>query len=427
MTNPRQCVSFLTHLPLFEQRGYMDYVRQLDLSSYTVHGSGWSEASAKDKITAAVLARWILACRRLQQLVVGDELMYTFLDPVMMQAVFTAHHRFLQVIDLAGFCDQRVTQAMADLLENKDKKDENGDNDLAAFMPTSPSLQHHRPLGIVGHPQMPGQLTQLSFHKCMALSPTRFFQPLFEQLQHHHLTRLDLAYTPVTNHVLSSLHPEKLTHLNLQACRSLYCHRQEDPPLGLGSFLSRCVNLVELNLNIQFNGSPMRTQFCRHCLTHWILHDLPKMQQLRVLDLGGQGHIDDDLLAAMPLSILRQLRYLSLACVHLSYPALQSALGHMKQLEYLNVTRVRSLQGSLPALLMHCATKLPRLVVIEGADHRKAIAIPPSLANHWFYHENGRRGYYARANVDPRFKYSQKLLLLDQQPQSPMLRYWCFS
>ncbi|KAI8343191.1 hypothetical protein BC941DRAFT_410679 [Chlamydoabsidia padenii] len=462
ITSPQQYMAFVNHLDVFRSKGYLErYVRTLDLSSFTVRGSGWSEQQAKKVIVASDLARWITLCRYLQQVVIGDELMHVFVEPDVMRAIFTTDHPYLQVIDFTGFCDQKVTKAMADLFQqqqqqlqrvNKKKKEiSNGDDISPLLLPTlSPLAIQQQPMDDhsdeneddddddvdtldrmgVHQWKMPPRLTQLSFHLCMALSPTLFFQPFFERLASNGntITRLDLAYTPITNQVFTHVNPSTLTHLNLQGCRGIQCCNHNG--MTMAAFLRQCTGLVELNLNMHFNGMAMGNQFCSQCLAQFLRVDLKHMRHLRVLDLGGQAHLTDALLVDMPTSVLSQLHYFSVAyatAVSLQ-GAMQYLLDQMKRVEYLNVTRT-SMNTSPRLLLDHCTKVAPQLKVIEvdgksnggtGGGYDKSLST-------WSYSQHGRRGYYARQGIDPRFKYSQKLLLLDEQPQSPMMKYWSFS
>ncbi|CAO3588982.1 unnamed protein product [Absidia cylindrospora] len=196
----------------------------------------------------------------------------------------------------------------------------------------------------------------------------------------------------------------------------------------MARFLRQCTNLVELNL-------AMGNQFCGSCLAGFLRRDVGNMHQLSVLDLGGQAHLTDDLLNSIPTSTLSRLHYFSVAysqAVTLD-GSMTGLLNEMHQLEYLNVTRT-SINASprfLALLLSHCSSSsnTDQLQVVE-VDGTKAVPSnqpSPNGKNQWCFSQQGRRGYYARPGVDPRFKYSQKLLLLDEQPQSPMMKYWSFS
>ncbi|ORZ11188.1 hypothetical protein BCR42DRAFT_421730 [Absidia repens] len=459
ITSPQQYKSFINHLELFQQTDVLRFVRTLDLSSYTVRGSGWTEHQAKTTVVAADLARWISLCRFLQQLVIGDELMYVFVEPDVMRAIFTTDHPFLQVIDFTGFCDQKVTQAMADLFQQQqqqtcNKKIDNDNNGVGLESPllvsTTLGQQQYSVSDLadatdgldrmdVHEWKMPPRLTQLSFHLCMALSPSLFFAPFFERLASNGntITRLDLAYTPITNQVFTHVQPSSLTHLNLQGCRGIHCCSGNET--NMARFLRQCTNLVELNLNMHFNGVAMGNQFCGSCLAGFLRRDVGNMHQLSVLDLGGQAHLTDDLLNSIPTSTLSKLHYFSVAysqAVTLD-GSMTGLLDKMHQLEYLNVTRT-SINASprlLSLLLSHCSSNsnTGQLQVVE-VDGTKSVSPnqpqqqqSPSGKNEWCFSQQGRRGYYARPGVDPRFKYSQKLLLLDEQPQSPMMKYWSFS
>ncbi|CAO3588981.1 unnamed protein product [Absidia cylindrospora] len=178
ITSPQQYKSFINHLELFQQTDVLRFVRTLDLSSYTVRGSGWTEHQAKSTVVAGDLARWISLCRFLQQLVIGDELMYVFVEPDVMRVIFTTDHPFLQVIDFTGFCDQKVTQAMADLFQqqqqNCNKKIDHDNNGVGLVSPLllpttltegdSVDAADGLDRMDVHEWKMPPRLTQLSFH-----------------------------------------------------------------------------------------------------------------------------------------------------------------------------------------------------------------------------------------------------------------------
>ncbi|KAI8089022.1 uncharacterized protein BX664DRAFT_331987 [Halteromyces radiatus] len=421
ITSPRQYQNFIQYLPIFEEKQYVGYVRKLDLSSYSVRGSGWTEQQAKQIVVATELAHLITVCHYLQQLVIGDELMHVFVEPGVMRAIFTTDHPFLQVIDFTGFCDQKITQVMADLFQQQEKEKEKKEKGQELTLMIKKDDDEEEEDMKVHQWKMPPKLTQLSFHHCMALSPKLFFQPFFERLamNGNTITRLDLAYTPITNQIFTYINSSTLTHLNLQGCRGIYCCYQDNNDMM--AFLSECIHLVELNLNLQFNGIPMGNQFCHGCLKRFLMQDVKKMKNLRVLDLGGQANLTDDILLNMYDGLTRQLQYFSVGynrCI--SMEMILILLTRMKQLEYLNVTRCNNI--SITKLLLYLNHHHHNIQVIEIDNHHHHKNI-----NDWYFIQHGRRGYYARKGIDPRFKYSQKLLLLDEQPQSPMMKYWSFS
>lgn len=423
---PRQYASFVGHLDTFSQKGWLKYVRRLDLSSYTARGSGWTEAKAKAIIEPNVLAKLLLQCVNLAQLFVGEELMHAFVEPTVIRAIFNGHPK-LEVLDFTGFCDRKFTAAMAHVFNNETyKSDTHTEITAPPLKPTDPMdsllLQASRsaadvPSELPENVVLPPRLSRISFYMCMALSQEAFFIPFFDRLvaNGNKLSRLDLASTKITSSLFKHLDPSSLTHLNLQGCHGVRCCSEIIP------FLSQCHQISELNLNMNFNGIA-GSNFCAFCLGRLVSLDLPK---LRVLDLGGHAHMDEHVLAQISPRISRCLEYFSLAGTKdITLSGLVAAIKKMPILKYLNLSRTW-LALDINALATILQSGYPELQVVEigpFASHRN----PPMLQG-WTLQSYGRRIYYSRNEVDPRFYYSNKLLLMDEVPSSPMTKYWGYS
>ncbi|KAI9299803.1 hypothetical protein BJ944DRAFT_273877 [Cunninghamella echinulata] len=421
----------------YQEKGYLNYIKKIDMSSYTTRGSGWTSHQSKEMIKAQDIAYWIKHCRYLEQLMIGDELMNVFVEPELIQSIFNYDpHPYLKVIDFTGFCDQTINEKLATIMFNEENKEdvrieeeskkEQGDAEEEVKDVLDVHLQQWM--------NIPPQLSQLSFHMCMALSPSLFFLPFFKRLalNGNTITRLDLAYTPITNQVFDYLDPSQLTHLNLQGCKYISCCNSSTSSSNLISFLLKATNLIELNLNMHFNGTPNDQQFCESCLSSLLSkqHTSTLASSLKVLDLGGHGHLKDHHLQSISPLLLQQLLYFSIAYnSHITYPTLISILPKMKQLQYINVTKTKSIQPMFYPIFNH--PQLPNNLQVMEVDNPKN-TLSPKINSHqkkevWNLHQYGRRCYYAKNNTDPRFKYSQKLLMMDEQPQSPMMKYWSFS
>ncbi|KAI7853285.1 hypothetical protein BDC45DRAFT_510864 [Circinella umbellata] len=431
---PQQYAALMGHRDLFRKRGWLKYVRRLDLSSYSARGSGWTEAKAKAIVEPHSLAQLLIDCANLTQLYVGEEMMQAFVEPIVIRAIFNGHPK-LEVLDFTGFCDRKFTDAMAHvfsgegnkqktvkLQEQQDKAEEDispfvmnvdGDDDNNLSM-----LESQLP----GNTVMPPRLSRLSFYMCMALSQTTFFIPFFGQLSKNKLTRLDLANTKITSELFYHLDPTSLTHLNLQGCHGISCCSVFLP------FLEQAKDLIELNLNMSFNGSS-GSNFCIDCLSQLVSMDMP---QLRTLNLGGHGNMDDEVLNSFGKANAQRLEYFSLASTKgITVEGLLKLLGRMPQLKYLNLARTWFILDlkHLARILMNTHTNENQsgiheaLQVIEVSSDSRY----PKQVQNWTLVHHGRRSYYSRNQADPRFYYSNKLLLLDEIPASPMTKYWSYS
>lgn len=420
---PRQYASFMGHLERFRSLGYLAHVRRLDLSSYTVRGSGWTEAKAKAILDPNVLAKLLIHCVHLTELMVGEEMMQAFVAPVVVRAMFTGHLR-LQVLDFSGFCDRKFTDAMANVFNQK------ADTTVVSTTekPPPPPPPTKEPLDVLlWHASrtaaatvpsqlpetiiMPPRLSRISFHMCMALTESAFFIPFFQRLTS--VTRIDLAHTKISNKLFDYINPDLLTHLNLQGCHGLSCCSR------FVDFVTRCHRLQELNLNMDLNGMA-GTNFCHACLVR-IVSSLPR--HLRVLNLGGHAQLDHRILELVPTT---SLRYLSISCNPLiTVDQLIPLLKRWPNLLYLCLTRTSISYHfqNLAKLLSSLPSKELSVIEVNNAG----LYYPTRYPQDWRLVHHGRRSYYSRDPVDPRFCYSNKLLLQDEIPTSPMTKYWCYS
>ncbi|KAI8144216.1 hypothetical protein BJV82DRAFT_608736 [Fennellomyces sp. T-0311] len=408
---PQQYASLMGHRDIFRQRGWLKYVRRLDLSSYTARGSGWTEAKAKAIVEPRTLAQLLIDCVNLTELYVGEEMMHAFVEPIVIRAIFNPHPR-LEVLDFSGFCDRRFTDAMAHVFSGEGKKkheDAVADNTLL-------QLESQMPENTV----MPPRLGRISFYMCMALSQSSFFIPFFEQLSKNELSRLDLANTKITSELFRHLDPSSLTHLNVQGCHGISCCSAFIP------FVARAKKLIELNLNMNFSGVG-GSNFCSDCLARLVSMDMP---QLRSLNLGGHGSMDDHVLSHFSDANARRLEFFSLASTkEITVQGLLNLLGRMPQLKYMNLAHTWVDLKCLTQVLLSTRTddKQPgihsTLKIIEVKQDNRY----PQYIQDWRLVHHGRRSYYSRDGVDPRFYYSNKLLMLDEIPSSPMTKYWSYS
>lgn len=439
--SPQQYAALVRHTKRFKEQGWLNYVRRVDLSSYTARGSGWSEAQAKAIVEPEGLAYLLSSCVNMTQLYVGEEMMQAFVEPVVIRAVFNGHLR-LEVLDFTGFCDRKFTAAMAEVFaEDKDKK--NNEEEMSTMEQQPPAATTTTAVPTV----MPPRLGNISFYMCMALSQASFFVPFFKQMRSNGnaLHRLDLGHTKVTSDLFQHLNPDSMTHLNLQGCHGIRCCSAVIP------FLSRArAHLVELNLNMNFNGVASNN-FCRECLSHLVATEMPS---LRSLNLGGHASMDDTVLASFSPVNLKKIEYLSLASSqHITTDGLMTLLGKMPNLKYLNLSRtwfaldlkymvaiLQNIVGSSPVSLcggegvqqqqpqqkLYKALKVVEISQSTTGSSSNKNRLPEQFQG-WSLVHHGRRSYYSRDNVDPRFFYANKLPLRDEFPCSPMTKYWSYS
>ncbi|KAI9249404.1 hypothetical protein BDA99DRAFT_523710 [Phascolomyces articulosus] len=438
---PQQYAALMGHRDLFRKRGWLKYVRRLDLSSYSARGSGWTEAKAKAIVEPHALAQLLIDCVYLTELYVGEEMMQAFVEPIVIRAIFNGHPR-LEVLDFTGFCDRKFTDVMAHVFGGnndnqqqqqhksiKQQQKEIWDREgILPFMMEDEEEEEEKDLlalesQLPENTMMPPRLNRISFYMCMALSQSSFFIPFFGQLSNNQLTRLDLANTKITSDLFQHLDPTCLTHLNLQGCHGVSCCSLFLP------FLEQAKELIELNLNMSFSGVG-GSNFCSDCLAHLVSIDMP---HLRTLNLGGHGHMNDHVLSNVHPQNARRLEYFSLASTkQVTVDALLKLLGGMSQLKYLNLSRtwfildlkyLASILSSTRTDEKQVSGISPTLKVIEVSPESRY----PQQIHDWTLVHHGRRSYYSRDQVDPRFFYSNKLLLLDEIPVSPMTKYWSYS
>lgn len=401
INGPRQYLSFKA----IENKELKRLVNRLDFSSYTTRGSRWSEEKAKSIILGEELSILIGECNQLKELFVGEEMMHAFVSPKVIRSIFS-HENKLSTIDFTGFCDRNFTTVMADLFKPTTlTKSELKHCDFNATSAVDQLTNDNW--------SIPPRLQNISFYMCMALSQENFFIPFFDKLamNRNQLRRLDLGYTQISSELFTHLKGQEstLTHLNLQGCHSLTCCSP------LITFIKGCSNLIQLNVNMEFNGIG-GSRFCHECI-FTILN--ATNQKIESLDMGGHVNFDDSML----ISDFPNLNQLSLTyCKNISIEKLISL--NTPKLYYLNLSRTP---------LTMDISYLPR--VLEKLDHLKIIEISPftpkkypSVINKkWKLSIHGRRTFYSQDDINPMYAYSKKLLLLDNQVLSPMVKYWCYS
>ncbi|KAI8640898.1 hypothetical protein BD408DRAFT_389755 [Parasitella parasitica] len=381
INNPRQ---YLLLKASIQNRYLASFVRRIDFSSYTTRGSRWTEAKARSIIVAEELADLISGCDQLEDLFVGEEMMHAFISPKVIRSIFN-HQNRLRTVDFTGFCDRSFTT----LLE-------------------------------LSNWSVPKKLTNISFYMCMALSQEHFFIPFFDKIRSsgNQLTRLDLAYTQITSELFVHLqNTTTLTHLNLQGCHSLSCCS----PLIL--FLqNNCTRLIELNLNMDFNGIG-GSRFCHDCIMNILKSTNAALQSL---DMGGHINLDDHVLSKLiEQHHPSQLRRFSIAyCRNISLEVLQKFLDGLPNLFYLNLARTPLTidLSCLPRVLSRLSNGIKVIEISPFTPKRY-----PMQLSEWRLSSQGRRTYYSRDSVDPKYIYSKKMLMLDNQILSPMNKYWCYS
>lgn len=391
--SPRQCAAFFRHLDDFYKRGWLSYVHRLDLSSYTARGSGWTEAQANKLLCPKKMTKLFTGCHRVSELYVGEQVMSAFIDPDVLQVLFFQCAR-LQVLDFCGCCDAKLAGAMANVIQQEPEK-------------------------------KMASLDCVSFYMCMSLKQSAFFIPFFKKTTR--LVRLDLSHSRITSDLFIHIDPTALTHLSLQGCHGITCCNTPLIP-----FLQRATCLVELNMTMAFNGMPT-SQCCTICLVRMIQAINTNMPFLHTLHLSGHVHLDDGVLSHFQSSTLHRLERLELASSPSMtlYGLLTHVIDRAPKLYYLNIADsplAREFNKYLKVLLERCH----HLGVIEVGNIIAGNGLPKEWQGDWSLISHGRRTYYSRAkdtfpSLDPRFVCSHKLPMTDQIPDSPMLKYWCYS
>lgn len=413
INNPRQ---YLLLKDAMQNRSLAHLVHRLDFSSYTTRGSRWTEEKAKSIIVAEELADLIGGCDQLKELFVGEEMVHAFVSPRVIRSIFS-HQNNLRTIDFTGFCDRNFTTVMADFFKpvslsklERLALEEQGEH---------AQQRQEEPLELSNW-SVPRKLENISFYMCMALSQEHFFIPFFDKIRTsgNQLTRLDLAYTQITSSLFAHLQSTTtLTHLNLQGCHSLSCCSP------LVAFLqNNCSKLIELNLNMDFNGIG-GSRFCHDCIMKILKSTNPAIQSL---DMGGHTNFDDLVLTSMiGQQHFSQLRQFSVAyCRNISLDALERFLVDLPNLFYLNLARTPLTidLSCLPRVLSRLSKKIKVIEISPFTPKRY-----PAQLSEWKLSSQGRRTYYSRDSVDPKFVYSKKMLMLSDQILSPMNKYWCYS
>ena len=410
INNPRQ---YLLLKESMQSKYLAGFVHRLDFSSYTTRGSRWTEEKAKSIIIAEELANLIGGCDQLNELLVGEEMMHAFVSPKVIQSIFS-HQNNLRTIDFTGFCDRNVTTVMADFFKPVTL------SKFERLALEGEQVQEEESLELSNW-SIPKKLENISFYMCMALSQEHFFIPFFDKIRSsgNQLTRLDLAYTQITSSLFEHLkNTTTLTHLNLQGCHSLSCCSPLIPFLQ-----NNCTKLIELNLNMDFNGIG-GSRFCHDCI--WSILKAVNTKVICSLDMGGHTNLDDFVLSKMAeQNHFSQLRQFSIAyCRNISFEVLQSFLVGLPNLFYLNLARTPLTidLSCLPRVLSRLNNDIKVIEISPFTPKRY-----PSQLSGWKLSSQGRRTYYSRDGVDPRYVYSKKMPMLDNQMLSPMNKYWCYS
>lgn len=393
--SPRQCAAFFRHLDEFCKRGWLSYVHQLDLSSFTARGSGWTEAQANELICPKRMGKLLGGCTRVRELYVGEQVMSAFIDQDVLRIVFFQCPR-LQVLDFCGCCDAKLAGAMTQVIQEEPKR-------------------------------MIDSLFSVSFYMCMALKQSSFFIPFFKKTTR--LVRLDLSHSRITSDLFTHIDPASLTHLSLQGCHGITCCNTPLIP-----FLHRATALVELNLTMAFNGMPT-SQFCSFCLVRILQVIGANMPFLHTLHLGGHIHLDDGILSHLQSSTLYRLERLSLSSSPsiTLYGLLTHVIDRAPKLYYLNIADT-PLALDFTKYLMVLLERCNNIQVLEvgnvTGNYARSGGHPKEWQSIWSLITHGRRTYYSRSQdttKDPRFVCSNKLPMTDSTPDSPMLKYWCYS
>lgn len=396
INNPRQYIAFKG----IENRELKRFVSRLDFSSYTTRGSRWTEEKAKSIILGHELAKLIGECDQLKELFVGEEMMHALVSPKVIQSIFNEKNK-LKTIDFTGFCDRNFTTVMTDFFKS--------DKVSKSLMTTTTTEGCDW--------SIPNRLENISFYMCMALSQEHFFIPFFDKLYmngNNQLKRLDLAYTQITSELFRHIKDQKnITHLNLQGCHSIKCCSP------LIEFIKNSKNLIQLNLNMEFNGIG-GSRFCHECI-EIILKSV--QANIKSLDMGGHVNFDD----STTVTHFPNLTHLSITyCKNMSLEKLISF--NTPNLFYLNLSRTPLTMdlNYLPRVLNQLSSRFNQLNVIEISPFTPK-KYPTSIQSTWNLSLHGRRSFYAKHQVNPNLVYSKKLLMLDNQLLSPMVSYWCYS
>ncbi|KAI8878381.1 hypothetical protein K501DRAFT_287914 [Backusella circina FSU 941] len=413
LNNPRHYLSFYeTHC---SSAGSIESVQRLDLSSYTTRGSRLSEQQAKSLVVSDQLANMIKCCKNIQEIYVGEEMIHACVSPNVLETIF-CHSSQLKTVDFTGFCDQKLTQALSDFFrkegDGKNTLEKNKSQQLHSVLPSNVKLTG-------SDWTISPRLENISFYMCMALSPQHFFIPFFQKLaiSGNNIKKLDLSFTQITNDLFLHINPDHVTHLSLQGCHSLSCCSPLIP------FILSCKNLVHLNLNMEFNGSPT-SRFCSGCLT-LIIKSLNYYQMTTALDLGGHANLDDNVFSVLDYQLPPKLKYFSVASTsHTSLPVTVKLLQSVSELAYLNIARTSFASDNISNTLNQLgSTTGKKLEVVEVSSKR----YPNSITRDWSLATQGKRTFYSRGNVEPRFYYSKKLLMGQNQNLSAMNKYWSYS
>lgn len=356
-----------------------DYVYRLDFSGYSTKGSRMSQERAKSLINPEELSNLIRSCKNIKEFQIGEEMMnITGVSVTVFQTIFY-YLTSLETIDFTAFC--------------------NRDN----------SLEKHFNIAI------PKKLTNISLYMSSAFDRQKFLVPFFQKVNENQssLKRLDLGNTLADSNLFLHLQNiTTLTHLSLRGCFAINCCS----PL-ISYLQNNTPNLVLLDLEMPSRGNASR--FCHQCLYDIIV----AMNKTEYLNLGGHPNVDDSLMHRLMASVrpFIHLKYLSLAATGITKSILATLLTHLfPNLYYINLSK--SILFDLEVFLI---VENSAIQVIEvGTNYTSKY---PAQINDWVFTTQGRRAYYSRVGVDPRFCFPKKIILLDQQEMSSMNKYWCYS
>ncbi|KAI9022211.1 hypothetical protein CLU79DRAFT_751663 [Phycomyces nitens] len=428
---PAQYMTFCRHMDSMREKGLFKLVRHLDFMGYTTHGVRFSQEEARKAVTPEGFAQLLDECVDLRELSVTNELNHVFQDSSVIRSIFTSHQR-IESIDLIGFFHLKYANTMSSLFAqnvttcDKDlhEKHEAHCNKPSDYIPTLPTQLP--PLTISSY------LSRVSFYLNATLTQSEFFTPFFKLLKENDiaLTHIDVGHTRVTGDIFNHILPQKLTHFGLQGCRLVALDN------NASQFFTRCTNLQELNLNMRAGivlprnprDAPPCYWFSSQSLKQ-LLVSCNKKKDLRVLHLGGQGELDDEILeSCMPTT--HRLTHLSIAgASKVTAERFMDTLTQMPHLEYLDLsntffdTTVDGLQATLAVIReTRC---LDNLKVIEFCSS-KAMRFPESWLG-WKFMTHNLRSYYFRQDVNPCYSMPQKLPAVGRVPRSAMEKYWRFS
>ncbi|KAK0386403.1 hypothetical protein NLU13_6240 [Sarocladium strictum] len=234
-------------------------------------------------------------------------------------------------------------------------------------------------------------ITRLSFHKCISLSPA-VFETILPRL--HKLTHLDVAGTRITDQALASIPTTaRITHLNLAKCRDL---SSEATVKFLTTHPAVNQSLVYLSVSTDATG---------HLLlgkddVDQLLPVLPTT--LRSLSLKGSrmdsSHVPLLAKLSQTLEELAIGRGLSQTDIHQIFT--QQGQWHPHNLRYLDISDMETVIGSASSLLAPATSPL-HVIELEERTYERAAKNKKSLERvGWTAKEFGSRYWLVRLDAD---------------------------